>query len=167
MGREIRKVKPDWEHPKKEEYNYRLQKYEERHHPLYDGSYEEAAKSWLDDLALWLKSEHEAQLDPDASGKDYEPTITRFTQYNGGFPDIEYYRPAWTEEEMTAFQIYETVSEGTPVSPVFTSKEDMKNWLIEQGFSEKAAVNFCEGGWAPSFSFSPEEGIKENIEILG
>jgi len=75
MGRKIRSVPPDWEHPKDWKGHYK---------PLFDRPYEPSAQDWA-----------------------------------GGPPDKEYYRPAWTEEEATAFQMYETVSEGTPVSPFF------------------------------------------------
>lgn len=55
------------------------------------------------------------------------------------------------EEDATHYQIYEDVTEGTPVSPVFETLEEMKEWLLEEGHSEKATAKFIEYGWAPSF----------------
>ena len=70
-----------------------------------------------------------------------------------GDSDLEtarrYYRPEWTEEP-THYQMYETVSEGTPVSPVFASLDELVGWLIGQGHSRKAAEGFAKHGWAPS-----------------
>ena len=35
-----------------------------------------------------------------------------------GCPDKEYYMPDWKPDEKTHLQMYETCSEGTPISPV-------------------------------------------------
>jgi hypothetical protein len=57
---------------------------------------------------------------------------------------------AYRLDEATHFQIYETVSEGTPVSPVFADEPAMIAWLIAEGFSQDNAVAFVKTGWAPS-----------------
>jgi hypothetical protein len=41
MGREIRRVPPNWEHPKDADGNYKS---------MYDWEYETAAREWLRDL---------------------------------------------------------------------------------------------------------------------
>lgn len=33
---------------------------------------------------------------------------------------------SWTKEEATCFQVYETVTEGTPLSPVFKSLDQVE-----------------------------------------
>lgn len=48
------------------------------------------------------------------------------------------------------WQVWETVSEGSPVSPVFSTKEALVASLIKDGHSEQAAKNFVEAAWAPS-----------------
>lgn len=50
------------------------------------------------------------------------------------------------------WQVWETVSEGSPVSPVFASADDLIMWLVEhQNYSIQAAANFVLGtGWVPS-----------------
>lgn len=64
------------------------------------------------------------------------------------------------------YQIYETVSEGTPVSPVFESYEEMRRWLINEGYSEEAAAAFAseDGGWVPTGSYVPNKGLVMGIE---
>ena len=74
------------------------------------------------------------------------------------------------------FQIYQTVSEGTPVSPVFASKEEMIEWMIApidrsseynrgqdwrcmQGMTRKQAEAFCEDESAVSMISSSEIGV--------
>lgn len=42
----------------------------------------------------------------------------------------------------TAYQIYENVTEGSPVSPVFDSGAKLVTWLVDQGVSHDAADAF-------------------------
>jgi hypothetical protein len=146
MGREIRRVPPDWQHPRDEQGH---------HKPLYDWDYDTEAQEWIDNLLNWLSDENSVErkhvLD------EYE--IKYYWDWDGGPPSAEYCRPAWTDEQATHYQIYETVSEGTPTSPVFASLDDMCAWLIEQGYTETAARRFCKDGWAPSMMISPTKGI--------
>lgn len=149
MGREIRRVPAGWEHPRqycrhspwaggcdeaKAHGGYCLK-------PLYDHSYEEAARDWMAEFRKWdaLPVGHE-----DKGSEEF------FWDWHGTPPDKEYYRPAWTDEERTHYQIYETASEGTPVSPVFASLEEMTEWLVSQGTSRHAAESFAKSGWVPS-----------------
>ena len=149
MGREIRRVPPDWEHPRSSQGGYI---------PLYDKDFDTAAKKWEAEYDLWRKGEHPDQAD------------YYFWEYDSP-PDAESCRErSWTPEEATAYQIYETVSEGTPVSPVFPTKDDMRLWLLKQGYSEPTANAFIEGGWVPSFvAFNSNKGVQfySGIEAAG
>ena len=140
MGREIRRVPPDWQHPKTDRYR------DDRYQPLYDKDFPTAARKWLDDAIAWDNGTHE-DLVRDPTMKERMPF---FWQWEGDPPDEEYYRPAWPEESRTHYQVYETVSEGTPVSPVFATEDDVVRWLVAQGHSESAARKFVQVGWAPS-----------------
>ena len=51
----------------------------------------------------------------------------------------------------TGFQVYEDVTEGTPVSPVFTSADDLTRWLTQNGYSEGTARTLIAEGSVPSF----------------
>jgi len=77
--------------------------------------------------------------------------------------DPEDYMPE-IEPEHTAFQIYENVSEGTPVSPVFETEDEMKAWLIEKGYTEKAVEKFVELGFAVSMTFTSSTGLIPGIQ---
>lgn len=146
MGREIRKVPKDWEHPKDCKGHFK---------PLYDGDYDEAALEWIEGFRKW------------ESGEDPNKATAKSPYYwdwDGPPPDRDYYHPAWLPEEVVCYQIYETVSEGTPISPVFEDKESLIGWLIKEGYSEKAAICFAEAGWAPSMMFILGEGLIQDIE---
>jgi hypothetical protein len=63
------------------------------------------------------------------------------------------------------YQVWENVSEGSPISPVFAAEQDLINWLTDQGYSEGAAEEFARGGYAPSFAMVNGR-LYENIETL-
>jgi len=46
------------------------------------------------------------------------------------------------------WQVWETVSEGSPISPVFPTSDTCVEWLISEGYSRDAATAFVAGGWA-------------------
>jgi hypothetical protein len=130
MGREIRRVPPDWEHPEDERGRYKS---------LYDNDYESAAREWEANYAAAML------LTPTERADKFR---LHYWEYDAP-PDADTYRErAWTEAEATAYQIYENVSEGSPVSPVFANKDAMRDWLIGEGYSAHAADDFIEQGWA-------------------
>jgi len=65
--------------------------------------------------------------------------------------------------EGEGWQLWETVSEGSPVSPVFATMEDFAEYLIGEGYSEKAVEGFIGDGWC--FSMMVVDGkMYQNIE---
>ncbi len=156
MGREIRKVPPGWEHPKKECRHRPTCNDGYCWQPMRDCSFVEAATEWKNGFYAWENGERPSYYDP----KDYDKKI-EFWEWDGNPPDREFYRPNWSPEEMTWFQCYETVSEGTPVTPPFATQEELIDYLVEHGdfwdqnsgnggWSREAAAGFVGEGWAPS-----------------
>ena len=154
MGREIRMVPPNWEHPKNEQGEYL---------PMYDRDYDTAAQEWLDGLAKWNGMPEE---------KKY--SCKYFWEYEGNPPNKEYYRPRFTEPA-TWYQVYQTVSEGTPVTPPFATKEELVDYLVKNGdfwdqkrgyggHTKEQAEAFVEIGWVPSGFFNPQNGFISGIE---
>lgn len=45
--------------------------------------------------------------------------------------DEKDFMPDWKPEEMTHYQMYESVSEGTPLSPVMETPEELAQWLVD------------------------------------
>ncbi len=50
----------------------------------------------------------------------------------------------------TAFQLYENVSEGSPISPVFGTIDALTAWLTGNGWSPEATKYLLSNGHAPS-----------------
>ena len=166
MGREIRKVPSNWEHPKQEKPNYRTGQMEESYRPLYNRPYIQALTEWLKEHESWERGEHEGLTKYGHTKAEFP----HYANYGGNAPDVEYYRPDWPANEMTWWQVYETVSEGTPVTPPFANREELVEYLVENGdfwdqrrrkegrssmpcepWSRRNAEAFVMGsGWAPS-----------------
>ena len=166
MGREVRRVPPNWEHPKNDGGNYA---------PLFDETFDDAMQEWSAGLELWKRGKHEYQV-KGWSGDTYPRTAEGFADYDGGPPQPEWCRPAFIEEP-TWFQAYETVSEGTPVSPPFETQEELARYLFENGdfayqkghgakpASYEAALAFVKSEYAPSMMMGPG-GIKTSYELF-
>ena len=69
--------------------------------------------------------------------------------------------------EGEGWQLWENVSEGSPISPVFDTKEKFIEWLVGEGYSRIAAENFSKSGYAPSMAVIPGQGLVRDIEIWG
>jgi len=140
MGREIRRVPRGWEHPRDAKGHYQPMNDE----TVWQGTW------WIIRDELWEYVRHPSYL---CDGL-WLPFMHR-----------EYYRPRW-KRPPTCYQIYETVSEGTPVSPVFTFLGDLEDWLVDQGYSRKAAERFAEDGWAPSMLVvTDRDGMRFAMDI--
>lgn len=77
---------------------------------------------------------------------------------------------AWCDEEQydppegEGWQVWETVSEGSPVSPVFPTADACVEWVVSTGVSRGAAEKFVKGtGWAPSMVLT-DVGVVSGIE---
>ena len=133
MGREIRRVPANWQHPQKNG----------KYKSLFDKDFDTALQEWLAEYEAWKK----------------DPGDEPFTETP---PDPEYYRPKFESAEW--YQVYETVSEGTPVTPPFATKAEIIDYLSTHGdfwdqkrgdgaWSRQAAERFAEAEWAPSGVF--------------
>src|SRR3990167_4438568 len=135
MGREVRRVPADWQHPKDEHTG--------RYKPLFEGDrYEPRRKDLEENLA--------------ADG------LKAAIDWCGNPPDINDYMPNWPESEKTHLMMYEDTSEGTPISPAFATPEELARWLTDNKASAFCGMtatyeqwlNVCRGAWAPSLVIS-------------
>ena len=68
-------------------------------------------------------------------------------------PEVRERYEAWKPEQPPTgpgWQVWETVSEGSPISPVFATPEELIEWLVRDGYSRTAAESFVSSGWVPS-----------------
>lgn len=68
------------------------------------------------------------------------------------------------------WQVWETVSDGSPISPVFVSSDELTIWLRSKGYSDTAIERFIEAGWTMSaMAYVAPDGtgkFARNIESL-
>lgn len=123
MGRQLRRVPKGWQHPKDKHGNY---------HPFHALYYGDAVEAWIQEHQLWLIGQHPDQLQF-PSAKKYK----FFEMWTDKIPSCYAFNfEKWTPEIATSFQMYETVSEGTPVSPVLNSIDELRVWLLANGWAE-------------------------------
>lgn len=166
MGREIRRVPVNWEHPKTRRRDSHTGAYQEEYHPMFDRDVEAAMAAWEEEYAKWKAGEMAKELadDPDLPYNVNEP-YRAFCDWNGQPPDPAYYRPRWPEGVELGYVVYETVTEGTPITPAFATKEALIDHLCTKGtdwddapWSRNAAALFVEREWSPSFMINSATG---------
>lgn len=135
MGREVRKVPADWQHPKDERNG--------SYTPLYPGErYEESKR--------------------DFEQKQADEGLQAAIDWCGMPPDINDYMPNWPEAERTHLMMYEDTTEGTPISPAFLTPEELARWLAgnnasalgSDGASYEQWLAMARDGWAPSMAIT-------------
>lgn len=117
MGREVRRVPADWEHP-----TYGNGRYV----PLYE-DYETAYKNFME--------------------KVEKDGLQEALEWFGSAPNKNDYMPTWNEEVKTHYMMYETTSEGTPISPAFETPEELAQWLADTGASSFASFTATYEQW--------------------
>lgn len=137
MGRELRMVPKDWKHPKKAG----------RYVPLHEGPFEQEAARYAEEEAEWKRG---FRRDYGTGARkpldDLERTWT-YEDYAGEPPKREDYMPSWRPEERTHFQMYETCTEGTPISPPMPDAESLATWLADNGASAFGDLTASREAW--------------------
>jgi hypothetical protein len=94
--------------------------------------------------------------------------------YEGQSADAEAWEPT-EPPEGPGYQLWETVSEGSPITPVFAEAEGLARYMTQHGWgagnpmasSFDTAMRFIDAGWAPSGVASPERGVESGVEWVG
>ena len=141
MGRQVRMVPPDWQHPEDRRNEYR---------PLLSG-YAAHKEEWLESLQM----------------RGYEETVARC----GRSPDPLDYMPEFAPGTATHYMMYEDTTEGTPISPAFATPEELARWLADNNASAFARntatyeqwMAMIVRGWVPSAAIINGE-IRSGVE---
>lgn len=143
MGREVRRVPPNWTHP-------------ESGQGMFDQHFDDAMAEWKADIERIREGRfHDYE---DYYRECADPLAAYLEDHSE--PDPAFYRP-WRDEEATWFQVWQTVTEGTPVTPAFETPKELIEYLVEHGdfwdqrrgdagWSRRAATSFVNAGWAPT-----------------
>lgn len=156
MGREVRRVPADWQHPMDPDTG--------RFKPLLGSDFAQALKEWNAENEKWSRGEF-----PDYA--DEESRRMSYSEWNGDQPKRCDYMPSWPTEQRTHLMMYEDTSEGTPISPAFATPEELARWLVDNNASAfgrstgtyEGWLRVARGGWAPSM-VATAEGITSGVD---
>lgn len=70
----------------------------------------------------------------------------RTSKADGRYLPLEH-MPDWSPEDRTHYQMYETCSEGTPISPVMETPEKLARWLADNRASSFARATCTYEQW--------------------
>jgi len=105
-----------------------------------------------------------------------KPKWSSVEEYIGERPSADegtLYTPEdWPPPEERGYVVYETVSEGTPITPCFATQEELIDWLAEKGTAwddpmpREVAERFVRGsGWLPSVIVTSEGVVRSGLEV--
>ncbi len=151
MGREIRRVPSGWKHPRNERGFI----------PMY-GPFDDALARWEEEKLQWEAGTHRIQQKLGANAKKwkYEDEFQQPVLGDGPNPPRGSHSP-FSASEATYYQVYEDETEGTPVSPVLSTLDEVIEWCVAQGYSRENAQAFVELGHVPSLTGAPGGYQKE------
>ena len=147
MGREVRRVPPNWEHPKgPNPYTGK-----ERYKPQLETPFKDAVKEWEDGFVKWIEGDKGEYWDDETC----DPNTT-YWEWAGEPPNRDHYVD-YGDTDPTWYQFYETVSEGTPLTPPFETKAELVDYLVKHGtfwgcrpWPRNKAEAMVEAGWTMS-----------------
>jgi len=159
MGREVRMVPADWQHPQDDSGEYI---------PLFDGNFAERASEYAEEKAKWEGGEFPDYASEENRSMSYE-------EWGGSAPVESDYMPIFAEGSATHLCMYETCTEGTPISPAFKTPEELARWLADNGASAfgyqtasyESWLATCKQGWAISAVITPKTGLVSGVEFNG
>lgn len=154
MSREIRRVPANWDHPQKEHKYSGKQEYRS----LMQWDYKEELETFFEDLKKYYKEYEEFETgEVFWEWKEYQKSKAQGHTYEDWAwkpptpPNPYDYMPTgeW-------YQLFQTVSEWTPLSPPFETKWELIDWLSnnkdywDTQWSPEWAKHIVESGWAIS-----------------
>jgi hypothetical protein len=145
MGRQVRRVPSDWQHPKNEQGHYI---------PMFGRSYSKEASAWDEGKRQWSAGFRAKTVFHEGGGwhdewvpKEAEYDGMDYTDWTGSRPVSSDYMPDWPEDQRTHWQMYEDTSEGTPISPVMETPEELARWLADNDASAFAGMTATYDQW--------------------
>lgn len=170
MGREIRMVPPNWKHPKNDRGGYQ---------PMFDRNFADVFADWLADFDR-IRAGDLTEIERECYAEAGMNPLAEWLRDEGSVPNPAYHRP-WCDEDATWVQVWETVPEGTPVSPPFETRKDLADYLVTHGdfwdqergnggYTREQADAFVKAGWVPSMIVKGDKatsGIAIAAELAG
>ncbi len=142
MGREVRRVPADWQHPRDAAGKLI---------PLRAADFARMAAAWDCGQAKWergLVATHSTLPGvPAWRQRDEFVRASDYLEHAGPRPRADTFMPTWPDEQRTWWQMYETVTAGTPISPPQASAAELAKWLADHHASAGPDFLATEKEW--------------------
>lgn len=137
---------------------------------MLDETLADAQAQWDREKAKWDRGER----------PEYATETMSFDEWSGDRPDdATGYRPEWPADAVLGYVVCQTISEGTPVTPIFATQKELVEHLVRVGtqvlpegrpcdppMSRNAAERFVYGtGWVPS-GIVGEKGVRVGLALM-
>lgn len=175
MGREVRMIKPGWEHPRRPGNRADGTP---RYRGLMAGPFSQALADWEQGREKWeagLEEDWAPELDQEGNKRwkplEHAHQAMTWEEWYGARPQAEDYMPEWEPGEATLLVMYENTSEGTPISPGFETPEELARWLADNrasAFGDMTAsyeewLVTCRAGWSVGAVIMPGAGMISGV----
>lgn len=147
MGREVRATKRGWQAPTNAYGDY-LDHFEK--------PYRQALLDWAKDVASVKNAHGVTTMHEVTCAPQYQKAMAEISQcYPIPQPD-DYPMPEYGPDDELQYAVYETVTAGTPITPWFNTKEELRDYLVNVGsmrdgkLSQEEADHLIEHGWVPT-----------------
>ena len=158
MGREVRMVPKSWKHPKREDGSFI---------ELFDSDFEARAAEWDDENDKWIAKDFPDYVSEESKKMSY-------SEWNGDRPENQDYMPSFEGGSASCLMMYETTTEGTPISPAFETAEELAQWLFDNNASLGWQTASYEGwlrvvqggGYACSAVVSNTDGLQSGVDAI-
>lgn len=160
MSREVRKVAVHWQHPKLEDRLYV---------PLLDGAwFERDVRCYEENKRMWERGMVRDIVNNDwITRGEAGVCVSCFYSYYGDEPDARDYMPQWDARDATQYMLYETNTRGTPLSPAFTTRDELAAWCVENNITLCPTRKLTFTGWLKlSQGFSMGQLIRERSDTV-
>lgn len=92
-------------------------------------------------------------------------------KYEGQRAEAEAWEPT-DPPKGDGWQLWETVTEGSPISPVFATADGLAGWMSDPERGDRwvpgdVARKFIDDGWAPTGVVTPGRGYSSGVEAVG
>lgn len=148
MSRAVRKVPPDWVHPKDKNREY-IPLLSSEDYGLHTALWDEEAAKWRAGLCRTTPTAEWIPMDPQLNSEAY-------AEWAGERPRPSEYMPEWPATLCTHWQMYEEVTEGTPISPVCSSPEKLARWLADHEANAFADTRASYQDWLSLICRGPD-----------
>lgn len=155
MGRELRMTPKNWEHPRNGNGDYIA---------LLSGDYKKLFKEYKEGLNQWQKG-YRDDFDGGLQLKEADEQDMSYKEWAGERPYKVDYMPQWKDEEKTHFQMYETCTEGTPISPVMDTPEGLALWLEDNKASSFGSMTATYDQWLSAINsgYTPSAVLENGV----